>query len=324
MRTTGLIARVDRLQQRHRGLGFPLAVIYKFVDDQGGYLAALITYYAFVSLFPLLLILTTVLGVILRTQPHLQQRILDSAVSQFPVIGDQLGHPERLSGGAVGVIIGIGAAVFGGLGVSVAVQNAMNVAWTVPVNRRPDPFVVRVRGLLGLATLGPLMLGSTVLSRIGAMWQIGPGFAWLLTLASVMFDAVVFTIVFRCATVRSLRWRQVAPGAIAAAVAWQLLQQFGSLYVVRVVRHASNTNGVFAVVLGLLAFLYLASFAIVLCAEINVVRIDKLYPRALLTPFTENVDLTRGDRRTYTGQAQAQRNKDFEDITVTFDQPPER
>ncbi|MCM6779013.1 YihY/virulence factor BrkB family protein [Nocardia sp. CDC159] len=320
----GLIAQVDRWQQRHRGLGFPLAVVYKFVDDQGGYLAALITYYAFVSLFPLLLILTTVLSVILKAQPHLQQRILESAVSQFPVIGDQLGHPERLSGGTVGVTVGIGAAVFGGLGVSVAVQNAMNVAWAVPVNRRPDPITVRVRGLMGLITLGPLMLGLTVVSRIVAAWHIGFGFAWLLSAVSVVFNAGVFTIAFKWATVRPLRWRQVAPGAVAAALAWQLLQQFGSLYVGRVVSHASNTNGVFAVVLGLLGFLYLASFAVVLCAEINVVRVDRLYPRALLTPFTENVNLTTGDRRTYTDQAQAQRNKDFEDITVTFDQAPER
>ncbi|MFI7002052.1 YihY/virulence factor BrkB family protein [Nocardia sp. NPDC050175] len=299
-------------------------MIYKFVDDQGGYLAALITYYAFVSLFPLLLILTTVLSVILKADPHLQQRILDSAVSQFPVIGDQLSRPERLSGGTVGLIVGIGIAAFGGLGVSVAVQNAMNVAWAVPVNQRPNPFTVRVRGLIGLLILGPLILALTVLSRIGAAWHIGFGFAWLLTAASVVCNAGLFAIAFKWAPARPLSWRQVAPGAVAAAVAWQLLQRFGSLYVGRVVNHSSDTNGVFAVVLGLLGFLYLASFSVVLCAEINVVWIEKLYPRALLAPFTENVSLTTGDRRTYTDQAQAQRNKDFEDITVTFDQPPEK
>ncbi|MFI5783096.1 YihY/virulence factor BrkB family protein [Nocardia sp. NPDC051570] len=316
------LARVDRWQQRHRSVGFPLAVIYKFVDDQGGYLAALLTYYAFVSLFPLLLILSTVLSVVLKTHPHLQQRILDSAVSQFPVIGDQLGHPERLSGGTVGLIIGIAGAVYGGLAVSVAVQNAMNIAWSVPRNQRPDPFAARARGLMGLITLGPTMLALTVLSRFAAALHIGFGFAWLLILVSVVLNAGLFAIAFKMATVRPLSLRQVAPGAITAAIVWQLLQRFGSLYVIRVVRHASNTNGVFAVVLGLLGFLYLAAFSVVLCVQINVVRIDKLHPRALMTPFTENVSLTTGDRRTYTDQAQAQRNKDFEDITVTFDQRP--
>ena len=108
------------------------------------------------------------------------------------------------------------------------------------------------------------------------------------------------------------------PGALAAAVSWQLLQTFGVAYVAHVVKNASATNGVFAIVLGLLAFLYITSVVVVLCAEINVVRAGELYPRALLTPFTDNVDLTSGDRRTYTRQAEAQRAKGFEDIDVTF------
>src|SRR5512144_3172398 len=94
---------LDRLQRRSRAAGFAIAVIYKYVDDQGGYLAALITYYAFVSLFPLLLLLTTVLGVVLAGHPQVQHQVLDSALSQFPVIGDQLADPQHLSGGAIAV-----------------------------------------------------------------------------------------------------------------------------------------------------------------------------------------------------------------------------
>ena len=86
----GVVDRVDQLQQRHRVLHFPIGVVYKFVDDQGGYLAALIAYYAFVSLFPLLLLLTTVLGVVLVGSPGLQQDVINGALGQFPVIGDQL------------------------------------------------------------------------------------------------------------------------------------------------------------------------------------------------------------------------------------------
>ena len=89
----------------------------------------------------------------------------------------------------------------------------------------------------------------------------------------------------------------------------------------RMLNGASATNGVFALVLGLLAFLYITATAVVLCVEINVVRVDQLHPRALLTPFTDNVDLTAGDRRAYTGQAEAQRSKGFEDVDVTFDKP---
>src|SRR3954452_13831946 len=92
----GLVTGLDRLQQRRPKVGLPIAVVYKYADDSGGYLAALITYYAFVSLFPLLLILTTALGIVLAGHPGLQQRIEASALSQFPVIGDDLGHPRRI------------------------------------------------------------------------------------------------------------------------------------------------------------------------------------------------------------------------------------
>jgi membrane protein len=115
----------------------------------------------------------------------------------------------------------------------------------------------------------------------------------------------------------------VLPGAIVATVAWQLLQSFGIVYVQHVIRNASATNGVFALVLGLLAFLYVTSVVTVLGAEINVVRAEKLYPRALLTPFTDNVRLTRGDERAYTTQATAQRTKGFEQVDVSFDDPPD-
>ncbi|MDQ1626623.1 MAG: hypothetical protein QOI54_367, partial [Actinomycetota bacterium] len=108
------------------------------------------------------------------------------------------------------------------------------------------------------------------------------------------------------------------PGAIAAAVIWQLLQSFGATYVGHVVKGASATNGVFALVLGLVAFIYLASVAVVLCAEVNVVRVDRLYPRALLTPLTDDVELTQGDERAYTDQAKAERRKGFEHVDVRF------
>jgi uncharacterized BrkB/YihY/UPF0761 family membrane protein len=141
----------------------------------------------------------------------------------------------------------------------------------------------------------------------------------LLVGAAVAVNTAVFLFVFRVAPARRVSYRELLPGAFAAAVCWQLLQTFGVAYVGRVIRHASATNSVFAVVLGLLAFLYLTAVATVLCVEVDVVRVDRLYPRALLTPFTDDVDLTTGDRRAYTGQAQSQRAKGFEDIDVTFD-----
>ncbi|WP_172800565.1 YihY/virulence factor BrkB family protein [Mycobacterium sp. IS-1496] len=315
-----MIGWLDRLQQRSRVIGYVLAVIYKYVDDQGGYLAALITYYAFVSLFPLLLLLTTVLGVVLVGRPDLQQQIVESTVSQFPLIGEQLAQPEQLSGGAVAVVVGILGALYGGSGVGQAVQNAMNTVWAVPRNVRPDPIRSRIRSLLLLLVLGSAAIAATVLSAVGrAVDDLGLfGTAGVLV-STIAINTGILLVAFRTTTSRELTYRQVLPGALAGAVVWQFLQWFGAGYVARTVSSASATNTVFALVLGLLAFLYLISVSLVLCAELNVVRVDRLYPRALLTPFTDSVTLTSADRRTYTRKAKAERVKGFQHVAVTFE-----
>lgn len=315
--------RLDRLQRRHPAAGFPIAVVYKYVDDTGPFLSALITYYAFVSLFPLLLLSSTILGAVLDGNPELQERLIDSALSQLPVVGDQLGEPQGLSGGTLAVVIGVLGALYGALGVAQAVQHAMNTAWTVPRNERPNPFLARGRSLLLLATAGVAVIGTTALATVstGGAGSLDMALRVLVLIASVLINAVVFTFAFRLATTRPLGLRDVLPGALIAAVLWQLLQTFGVAYVSRVMDSASAVTGGFALVLGLLAFLYLAAVAGVLCVEINVVRVDRLYPRALLTPFTDAVDLTPGDRRSYTGKAKAERLKGFETVHVTFDEP---
>jgi membrane protein len=220
------------------------------------------------------------------------------------------------------VVIALAGALYGALGVAQAVQNAMNVAWAVPRNRRPNPVLSRLRSMVLLATAGVAMLATTVLSVAGRTLgddALGNALTVLAVLLSVTVNAVVFTLLFRLSTTHALSLRDVLPGAVTAAVAWQLLQSVGTLYVGRVVRDASATNGVFAIVLGLIAWIYVAATVLVMCAELNVVRVKRLWPRALMTPFTDDVDLTRGDRRTYTDVATAQRTKDFESVDVSFE-----
>jgi membrane protein len=319
----GTSDRLDRFQQRHPAAGFPLAVGYKYFDDSGGYLAALIAYYGFVSLLPLLLLLATLLGIVLAGHPELQQHVLGSALRQFPVIGSQLGDPRRIGGGWKGLLVGSVGSLYGGLGVAQAMQYAMNTTWRVPRNSRPNPLLARGRSLLLLGTAGLAVISTTILSTLGSTsaGSFSPVLKALALAASMVLNAAVFVLGFRLATARDLSVREVAPGAITAALLWQLLQTFGVLYVNHAVRNATATNGVFALVLGLLGFLYLSAVVVVFCAEINVVLVDNLHPRALLTPFTDNVTLTSGDRAAYTGQATAQRSKGFQEVDVSFDQP---
>jgi inner membrane protein YhjD len=319
-----LVARLDSFQRTHRWLGFTLAVVYKFIDDSGTYLAALLTYYGFVSFFPLLLLFSSILGFVVRGNPGLQQQLLHSALQQFPVVGSQLSAPEHLGGGWTGVLVGSLVAVYGGLGIAQATQYAMNTAWAVPKHRRPNPFAARGRSLLLLSTGGVAVLATSVGSALGSSAaaygaNFGQDVHVLLTGASMLVNAVVFVLVFKLATPRRLTVRQVAPGALVAAVAWQLLQSFGGRYVGHVVKSASATNAVFALVLGLLAFFYVAALTFVLCIEIDVVRVDRLWPRALLTPFTDDVQLTPGDEKVYTDAARTQSAKGFERVDVTFD-----
>ena len=129
----GVMSRADDYQRHHRWIGLPLAVVYKFFDDQGSYLAAQITYYGVVSLFPLLLLLNTFLGYGLHGSPHFQREVLDSALAQFPVVGDQIARNIHSFHGSVpGLVIGIFGCLYGGLGIVQATQNALNKVWGVP------------------------------------------------------------------------------------------------------------------------------------------------------------------------------------------------
>lgn len=313
----GTVDRLDRWQRDHPALGLPIGVAYKFFDDSGGYLAALITYYAFVSLFPLLLLLATLLSVVLSTRPDLQARIIESALSQFPVVGDHLGNPQALSGGVAGVVVGVLVSVYGGLGVGNAVQYALNTVWDIPRNSRPNPLTARARSLVIVLTAGLALVATTALSTLAALrigW-FGPVVSVLLTLVA---NALILLGVMRWALSRRLPWRAHLPGALVAAGSWQLIQTFGVVYIGRIVRSSSVTNGVVGFVLGLLAFDYLLSVALVVSAELNVVLARRLYPRALLTPFTDAVDLTPADEAAYATQARSMRTKGFQSIDVSF------
>src|SRR5215475_9890346 len=148
------VSRADSLQRRHPVLGLPLAVIYKFFDDQGGYLAAVLSHYAFIAILPLLLIASSVLGFVLQGHPALEQQILSSALAQFPIVGDQLGRPGGIRGSAAAVVVGTVAATYGAIGLAQAAQNAVNVVYAIPRNSRLNPVVSRFRSFVWLVVAG--------------------------------------------------------------------------------------------------------------------------------------------------------------------------
>jgi membrane protein len=321
-----LLGWIDRYQRRHRWLALPISVAYKFSDDQGLYLAALITYYGFLSLFPLLLVLATVLGFLLPAHPELQQQLIHSALSQFPIIGDQLtSGTQPLRGSGAGLVTGLLVALYGGMGVAVAIQNALDQVWGVPVAKRPNPFLARLRSLLMLGLLGLGVVLTTVLAAVSGVGdRFGPVLRWAATAGSVVVNCGLFLLAFRALTAREVSAREVLPGAVLAAVAWQGLQSVGAVYVDTQLRGSTQVYGLFGIVLGLMAWIYAEAVVVVLAAELNVVVAERLWPRALLGPFVEDVDLTRADERSYASYATAQRYREAEDIDVEFHDPAEQ
>lgn len=325
----GLVSDVDRAQRERSVLGFPLAVLYKFFDDQGNYLAAILTFYAFLSIFPLLLLGTSILGFILDGRPALQEAVLDSALAQFPIIGDQLGRPEGLHGSAGGIVIGALTALYGALGLGLALQNVQSAAWAVPRNSRPHPVMTRVNSLLMLVVAGTAILaisvGSAVLTETEVVGELSTHgwFHWLVRLLTVLILGAMMTVLLRMAAARAIRHNvaHAAPGGFTIAVLWQFLQYIGTVYVTNVVSSTrrNDMTETFGVVLGLIGLLYIGAIMGVLGVEVNVVLARRLWPRALLTPFTDAVDLTEADRRAYAMYAQMQRHKGFETVAVRFD-----
>ncbi|MEO6349802.1 MAG: YihY/virulence factor BrkB family protein [Candidatus Limnocylindrales bacterium] len=317
------IGRLDAFQRKHPVIGFPVAVIYKYFDDQGAYLSAIITYYAFIAIFPLLLIGTSILGFFLQGNPELRDRLLDSALSQFPIVGSQLGKPEGLTGSTSAIIVGVLAAAYGAMGLGQACQNASNIAWSVPRNSRANPFLMRFRSLIFLAIGGLGILALAIVSSLLANpeslgTEVEATIRWSLRLVGFVLTVAIFVGLFRLVSLGRAGWRSVFPGAFFSAVLWQLLQFVGNTFVTKVIATANEMNQTFALVLGLLAFLFVASVLSVLGLEVNVVLRRSLYPRALLTPFTDNVVLTEADLKAYSAYAKSQRHKGFQSVEVTF------
>ncbi|HEV2635567.1 MAG TPA: YihY/virulence factor BrkB family protein [Actinocrinis sp.] len=297
------LRRIDEFQKRHAALGFPLAVWKKFGDDQAGNLAALIAYYGFLSTFPLLLVLVTVLGIALQNDPHLQQQVLNSALTEFPVIGPQLkGNVHALGRSGLGLAVGLIGTFLGARGVANAIQNAMNHLWEVPRHKRPGfPFNwLRSFGLIGLIGLGVIVTtGLSGISTWGSSFGSWTRFGILGI--SLVLNVLLFWLGLRLATAPEVSFRDLRMGAVLAAVVWQVLQALGGYVVAHDLRHASSVYGTFGLILGLIAWLYLQAQLTLYAVEADVVRRRGLWPRSLFPP-----PLTKVDREAYTAYAKAE------------------
>ena len=219
-------------------------------------------------------------------------------------------------------MVGALAATYGSLGLGQALQNALNVAWSVPRNNRPNPIALRLRSLLLLVTSGAFVVAITTVSIIGVEVLGDSGVVRLADPARQRRDR-------RPAPDLRLPDRRGAPappqaggaGAFTVAVLWLVLQEIGQYYTTQILAGTQGMDAAFGLVLGLIGIIYIASFMGVIGIEVNVVLARKLWPRSLRTLFVDRPELTDADRRAYASYAQAQRHKTSEEVQVAFKDP---
>jgi uncharacterized BrkB/YihY/UPF0761 family membrane protein len=279
-----VIDAVDRVQQRHRPSAVAVAVLKKYGEDNGRRVAAAVAFYGFFSIFPLMLVLVSVLGLVLQGNDDLRTRILDTALAQFPVIGTDI---KENVGAATGSLVPSWSVCSPPVGRDRCVHDAASCA---------RPGLGRAVGQAAQADGAPTALahrGSTRGCRPCRRHCRGPARLAGVAVRSpssgecscpaltVAVVAALFAGVFRWLTSADVTWRSVLPGAVMAGIGWVLLGAVGGLYITRVVQGASDTYGVFAVVIGLLSWLLLLAELVVLSAELNVVLTRKAWPRPL-------------------------------------------
>jgi YihY family inner membrane protein len=285
---------VDKAQRSNRVAAFSFGLIKKYGDDNGGSLAALLTYYGFLSVFPLLLVLVTILGIVAGTHAGLEKHIVNSALSQFPVIGNELGKNIKTlhDNSPAGLTIGILGLIWGGTGVCQSAQYTMAQVWNIPKVKRPG-FLPRLGRSGLLLAVGAIFL--VVSSGLAGVATFSGSRAVALRIGGALLVAVVdvalFVIVFRILTPSSIPGSDLWRGAVVAGIVWAVLQTVGGFLMDHELRHTSQVYGFFAIVLGTLWWIYLAAQIVVYAAELNVVRARRLYPRSLVQP-----PLTAADR----------------------------
>ena len=305
----------DRAQRKHPVLAVPVAVVKKFGDDQGGGLAALVAYYSFFSLFPLLLVFVTVLGYVLQGNSSLQTSIEKSVLGQFPVIGQQI-QVHSLEGSGTALVIGLAAALWGGLGVTQAAQRAFDHVWAVPHKQRPDFLHSRLRGIALLIVLGTLFIVSTAASGVVTGGLHGTPLKVAGIVLALLLNLSLFFFAFRLMTSDEIPTKSLLIGVAVAAAVWELLQIVGGYYVDHVYKTSSNTYAQFALVIALLIWLHLGAQMTLFAAEINVVVARKLWPRTLFGDPT-----LPEDQATLRALAKVEERSPVEQVDVQFQQP---
>jgi membrane protein len=306
--------RLDAFQQAHPQLGYPLAVYRKYSDDQAGNLANLLAYWAFFSIFPLLLVAITIMGFV-----GIGNGTFKHVLETLPIIGDGVKTQNGLSSGnPVALVLGILVALWSGLGIFNTAQTAFDSVWEIPMSERPGLLDKLVRSLKALVVLGVgfvVTLGLSVVATGGSAINIHLPLVLrlLVGLVTIALDVVGFCLAYSFLTKRDLTFSQVLPGATFGGVLFFVLQLGGSALVSHGAQGHTGATSSIATVLGLLWWFSLQAQVVLYGAEINVVKVEQLWPRGLV-----DAPETAADVRAYTAYAEEKAFRPHQTVTSSF------
>src|SRR6266567_50274 len=314
-----LVRRVDRWQQRHTASAFAFGVIKKYGDDNGGQLVASLSHAAFVSLFPLLLVLTTILGIVAADNQALRLDVVSAVAGQFPVISHELttNVHELHRASVVGLVVGLLATLWGSSGLAQSGMFAMAQVWNLPGPDRPGYFQRLGRAGLFLLVLGAAVVLATLLTGFGTIGSSSLVLAIVAEFLAAAANVGMYTIGFRVLTPKTVPIRQLVPGAVLAGVGWTILEAVGTQLVNHYL-HSDSVYGIFAVVLSLVAWIYLVVEITIYAAEVNVVLARRLWPRSIVQP-----PLTPADVKALTLQPLQEQRRDEQHVAVSFAEDPD-
>jgi uncharacterized BrkB/YihY/UPF0761 family membrane protein len=308
-----LLQRIDHWQRTVRSIAVAYGVVKKFGDDRTNQYVVALGWYGFVAIYPLLLVVITVLGFI--GAASLGHQIV-STLHEFPVVGSQF-NPEHssksLQGSGLGLVVGLIGLIYGAQGVTQTVQQSMASVWNVPQVDLPGFLPRLARSLIALATIGGAFVLNAAVATVATNTGVGYAVRVPILVGLFVLNVVLYGAVFRVATPGGIASVQLLPGAALAALGFTFLITLGSGLVQHQLRHSSETYGQFGLVIGLVGFLFLLAKISLYGAELNPVVARRLWPRALLS---ENP--TEADNRVLSDIAHQYRTRDDQRIGVGF------
>ncbi len=258
------------LRQRRSIVDLVLRVLEGFQRHRTGRNAALIAHFGFLSVFPLMVVLTTILGFVLQNRPDLRNDIIDSALGNLPFVGAQIAEdPASLRGSTVVLIVGLLAALWAGMKAFVSVQAALDDIHEIPLNRRSSFVHTRVRAIGGIVVIGGAQVVTAFITSLVGVLDVALLGRLALVVAAVAVNTIVLGLTYRWLCSVTDSWRHVRPGAIGGGALFATLQLLGTTIVTRAIANASPVYGTFASVIGVLTWLSLHATIALVGADLN-------------------------------------------------------